>query len=44
MKLKESIQRHPLTSYFVLAYGLPWTSILTLLASKKVSSKGGLTE
>jgi membrane protease YdiL (CAAX protease family) len=34
MKLKESVQRHPLTSYFVLAYGLPWTGILLLLASK----------
>ena len=34
MKPKESIQRQPLTSYFVLAYGLPWVCILTLLATK----------
>ena len=34
MNLKPLIQRNPLTSYFVLAYGITWGGILIFLASK----------
>jgi hypothetical protein len=34
MNLKPFIQRNPLTSYFVLAYGITWGGILIFLASK----------
>lgn len=34
MSIKSFIERHPLVSYFVLAYGITWGGILVYLASK----------
>ncbi len=34
MNIKSIIQRHPLVSYFALAYGTTWSAILIFLASK----------
>jgi membrane protease YdiL (CAAX protease family) len=34
MNIKSFIQRRPLLSYFVLAYGITWSAILVFLASK----------
>lgn len=34
MNAKQFIQKHPLTGFFVLAYGITWGSILAFLASK----------
>jgi membrane protease YdiL (CAAX protease family) len=34
MNIKASIARHPLVSYFVMAYGITWGGILIFLASK----------
>ena len=34
MNIKALVERHPLVSYFVLAYGITWVSILVFLASR----------
>jgi hypothetical protein len=34
MNIKAFVQRHPLVTYFGMAYGITWGAILTFLASK----------